>query len=279
MKSGRIKIICIGAPLLLLMIFPTGLYATDQGETARLIEQLRPPPKTVEKDKIYVENYYEPSFVLEGNRTGQWWENTTAFGYVHQNITGYGFISQLSRLGVLDNTGNIGAYINIDKNQYAHMEIGWGWGDINYIYKLQTIAEYSHRLYKDLFGQVGYNYRGYHEEGDSHTLYPGLVYYFGDNWMGATFGTNWIENRQTAYFGTVKGNFVITDHVQLWSGVAFGQRLYDIFGINGEDGLILFGGITFTIYKGINIKVGGSYGQEEPKFIKRGLIFDASVKF
>ncbi len=233
----------------------------------------------VEKDKIYIENYYEPSQVLQGNQTGQWWENTTAFGYSHRNITGYGFISQLSRLGVLDNTANIGAYINIDKDQYAHMEAGFGWEDVNYIYKIQTITEYAHRLYKDLFWQAGFNYRGYHEEGDSYILYPGLVYYVGDSWMSATFGTNWIEKRQTAYFGTVKGNFVITDRLQLWLGTAFGQRLYDIFGINGENGLILFGGITLNVYKGINVKVGGSYGQEEPKFIKRSLMFDASVKF
>lgn len=278
MRINRISGICVGVLILFTAIVFTA-YAADQSETARLIQQLRPPPKTVEKDKIFVENYYEPSFVMEGNRTGQWWENTTTVGYAHQNITGYGFISQLSRLGVLDNTANIGAYINIDKDQYTHMEVGFGWEDVDYIYKLQTVTEYAHRLYKDVFWQVGYTYRGYHEEGDSHTLYPGLIYYFGDHWMSATFGTNWIEKRETAYFGTVKGNFVITEHVQLWSGVAFGQRLYDIFGVKNEDGYILFGGLTFVVYKNINIKVGGSYGQEDPKFIKRSLIFDASVKF
>ena len=97
--------------------------------------------------------------------------------------------------------------------------------------------------------------------------------------MSANFGMNFIENREEAYFGTVKGNFVITDRVQFWSGVAFGQRLYDIFGVKGENGYILFGGLTFNVYKDINVKVGGSYGQEDPKFIKRGLMFDASVKF
>ena len=125
MKVNRIERICAGILLLLAMV-PFIVYAEDQGETARLIQQLRPPPKIAEKDKIYIGNYYEPSFVLEGNRTGQWWENTTTFGYAHQNITGYGSISQLSRLGVLDNTFNVGAYINIDKDQYAHMEVGFG---------------------------------------------------------------------------------------------------------------------------------------------------------
>jgi hypothetical protein len=105
------------------------------------------------------------------------------------------------------------------------------------------------------------------------------MYYFGDHWISATFGTNWIEHRQTAYFGTAKGNFVITEYLDLWGGTAFGQRLYDIFGVNGENGVILFGGITLKPLKGVNVKVGGSYGQEEPKFIKRSLIFDVSIKF
>lgn len=258
------------------IIILQNVYA-DQGETARLVEQLRPPPKVATEDKTYVENYYEPSQVIEGSRTGRWWENTTSFGYTHKNITGYGYISQFDRLGVLDYTANFGAYVNIDKNQYAHMEIGYGW-DVDYIYKLQTIAEYAHRLYKDLFWQIGYNYRAY-PAGDSHIAYPGLIYYLGDSWMSATFGTNWIEGRNTAYFGTVKGNFKITDRVTFWPGVAFGQRLYDIFGIKGENGIILFGGVTINVYKGINVRIGGSYGQEEPKFVKRSLIFDASVKF
>ncbi len=97
--------------------------------------------------------------------------------------------------------------------------------------------------------------------------------------MSATFGTNWIEGREAGCFGTIKGNFVITDRVQFWPGVAFGQRLYDIFGIKDENGIILFGGITINIYKGINVRIGGSYGQEEPKFVKRSLMFAASAKF
>lgn len=267
----------IASFLLFSIISLQNVHAAEQAETARLVEQLRPPPKVTEKDRIYVENYYEPSQVLEGNQTGQWWENTTAFGYSHKNITGYGAISQFRRLGILDYTANFGSYINIDKDQYAHMEVGYGW-DVDYIYKLQVITEYAHRLYKDLFCQLGYSYRGY-PSGDSHILYPGLVYYLGDSWMSATFGTNWIEGRENAYFGTIKGNFVITDRVQFWTGVAFGQRLYDIFGIKNENGFIIFGGITINIYKGINLRIGGSYGDEEPKFIKRSLIFDTSVKF
>ncbi len=167
--------------------------------------------------------------------------------------------------------------MNIDKDQYAHMEVGFGW-NTTYIYKLQTITEYAHRLYKDLFWQIGHSYRAY-PAGDSYILYPGFVYYFGDHWMSANFGTNWIEGRETAYFGTVKGNFVITDRVQFWAGTGFGQRLYDVFGVKGEDGVMFFGGLTINVYKGFNIKVGASYGQEDPKFIKRSLMFDASVKF
>ena len=250
-----------------------------QAETGRLITEMAPPPPVTEKDKMYVETYYEPGDVLQGNRTGQWWENTTTFGYSHGKVSGYGSISQFSRLGVLDYTANIGSYVNIDKDQYVRGEIGFGW-DVDYMYNLQTILEYSHRLYKNMFWQIGYSYRAY-EAGDSYVLYPGLIYYFGDNYISATYGPNWIEDRDTGFSGSVKGNFFITEFLQLWSGVAFGQRLYDIYGLDAhaENGFILFGGITLKVYKGINVRVGGSYGEEEPKFIKRSLIFDASVKF
>lgn len=278
-KVNLIKGIFGGVFLSLLVTIPFDVYAAqqEQGGTAQLVQQFRPPPPTVEKDKIFVENYFEPGHELQGNKTGQWWENSTYLGVTHKNITGYGYLSEYSRFSVQNYTLNAGVYINIDKDQYVHLETGGGW-DVSYVYEFQTIAEYAHRLYKGLFWQAGYNYRGYPKD-DSHIVYPGLMYYFGDHWMSANFGTNWIESRETTYFGTVKGNFVITDRVQLWSGVAFGQRLYDIFGVKGEDGVILFGGVTVRIYKDLNLKVGCSYGQEDPKFIKRSMIFDLSSKF
>jgi len=149
------------------------------------------------------------------------------------------------------------------------------------MYNIQTISEYAHRLYKDLFWQIGYCYRGKTED-DSHMMYPGLIYYFGDSYMSADWGIVCIEHRSTGYYGTVKGNFTITKFLDLWSGVAFGQYLYDIYGYDAdrENGYILFGGVTLKVYKDIvSVKMGGSYGEEAPKFIKRSLIFSGTVKF
>lgn len=247
-------------------------------DTERLIMMARPAPEPVSEDKTTVYSFYEPSEVLTGSRTGRWAEITNGFAYQHKNLTGYASVSHFNRYDNIDYTANIGSYVNL-KDQYAHMEIGFGWLT-QYMYKIQVITEYAHKLYKELFWQLGYSYRGYDD--DSHIVYPGLVYYFGDSYMSADWGINYIEDRDTGYYGSVKGNFAITRSVELWSGAAFGERLYDIYGFHAseEEGFILFGGITLKLFNDrLYLKLGGSYGEEEPKFIKRSLIFSAQVKF
>ncbi|MDD5136551.1 MAG: hypothetical protein PHN63_04315, partial [Candidatus Omnitrophica bacterium] len=174
---------------------------------------------------------------------------------------------------------NFGSYINM-KNSYLRLETGFGW-NVNYTYNFQTITEYAHKLIKDVFWQVGYNYRAYENSGDSHNVYPGLIYYFGDHYIAANYGIGWIESRDDSHFGMIKGNFRITDFLRLYGGTAFGERLYDIFGraAHSETGYIVFTGVSLDVYKGISCRVGCSYGTEKPKFIKRSLNFDAMVKF
>ncbi|MFH1189089.1 MAG: hypothetical protein V1682_00165, partial [Candidatus Omnitrophota bacterium] len=94
-------------------------------------------------------------------------------------------------------------------------------------------------------------------------------------------GTTFVESRDTATFGTVKGSFAITEFLRLTGGVAFGERLYDIIEMDARDeyGYILFVGATVTVYKGISARVGYSYGTENPKFIKRGVNFGLALKF
>lgn len=257
--------------------FPS-LYAAEQAETARLIREAGPPPKPA-KEKIYAYSYYEQSNILQGVRRGRWSEWTETIGYSHQNIQVYSAISRLDRFDVKDYTANFGSYATF-KNSYAHLEAGFGW-DIDYIYNFQTTSEYAHRLYKDLYWQIGYNYRNY-DTGDSHLLYPGVICYFGDSYLSADCGAGFIESRDTAYFGTVKGNFAITKFLRTNLGVAFGERLYDINALNAaqkEFGYILFGGLALNIYKDINAKIGCSYSTEKPKFIKRSLDFALSLKF
>ena len=277
MQIHLIKRITIIVLLLTIPVF-CNIYAGEQAETERLIKRIGPPPIPTEKDNIYADVYYEPSDILQGSNTGRWSEITETIGYTHQNINGYISLSQFDRLDVNDYAVSAGSYLTF-KDQYAHVEAGFGW-DIDYIYKTQVIAEYARRLYPGLYWQAGYNYRNYNI-GDSHIFYPGLIYYFGDHYLSADYGLGFIDGRDTAQFGTVKGNFAITKFLRLWSGVAFGERLYDIFGLDSHDefGYIVFSGVTLRVYKDISIRAGASYSQEDPKFTKRSLNLGASVKF
>ncbi len=232
---------------------PARLFGAEQAETERMLKKITPPLSVLKeetagrKDEWYFDSYYEPSLIIQGNRTGRWSELTNTFGYNHKNVNGYFSVSELDRLGNNDYTANFGSYLNF-KDSYAHIETGFGW-DVDYIYNFIAIAEYGHKLIKDVFWQIGYNYRAYHISGDTHMVYPSLIYYFGNNYISASYGASWVESRDEANFGTVKGNFAITDFLNLYAGTAFGQRLYDIYGLHAyrETGYILFTGVALKL--------------------------------
>ncbi|MFA4981640.1 MAG: YaiO family outer membrane beta-barrel protein [Candidatus Omnitrophota bacterium] len=268
--------------VLLLAAFPLYAHAREEAGTDQLIRRMTPPRAVVEdlveaKDQWYVDCFFEPSEVLQGNRTGNWDELTTSIAYIHQNIRPYLSVSQLERFDNKDYTANIGSYLSF-KDSYAHLEGGFGW-DIDYIYKFISIAEYGHKLYENLHWQMGYTYRAYGTD-DTHLVYPMLIYYFGDSYMSAQYGVSFMEGHDTANMGSVRGDFAITNFLRWSCGLAVGERLYDIngFDAHAERGFILFTGITWNLYKDINIKAGYSHGEEAPKFIKRGYYLSASVK-
>ncbi len=257
--------------------------AAVQVDTERLMRGMTPPLAVVkeapsEEDTMHFDAFWEPSDIQQGNRTGHWSEMTATYGYKHGKVRGYGGMTQYNRFDDKDYTAFIGAYINLP-DSYVHSEIGAGWYT-DYIYNLLILNEYGHKLYKNVFWQIGYNFRTY-ATGNSHMLYPGLIYYFGDSYMSADYGSTWIEGRGQANFGNFRGDFAITDFLHLWGGVAVGQWLYDIYALSPakEFGYILSGGVTIKAYKGISAKVGYSYSMEEPKFIKRSLILTLSAKF
>ena len=259
-------------------------FAREEAGTAEMIRRITPPISVVreapvKKDEWYFDSYYEPNLVIQGNRTGRWSELTNTFGYTHNNIQGYFNVQEFDRFGNNDRTANWGSYVSM-KDSYAHMELGFGWY-VDYIYNFQTIAEYGHKLIKDVYWQMGYNYRAYKKSGDTHNIYPGLIYYFGDNYISANYGASWIESREPASFGTARGSFAITDFLRLYAGAAFGERLYDIYGraATKEPGYILFVGINTKVYKGISFRIGYIYGAEKPKFQKHGMHYGLMVKF
>jgi len=271
------------ALVLSVALLPTA-HAAQDGDTERLIRRITPPIQVIEgkiekKDHVLVDSFYETSNVVQGARTGHWNEITTLFGYTHRNITSYVSNTQFERFDNKDYTMNIGSYMSFPDSGYAHIETGFGWM-VDYLYKFIAIAEYGHRAYKTLYWQLGYSYRGYASD-DVHMIYPGLIYYFGDSYLAADFGINITENHDTAYFGTFKGNCAITDFLNLWGAISFGEKLYDIYGFDAheETGYILSIGLTYKVYKDIKLRFGYSYGEEAPKFIKRSVNFAAQVKF
>lgn len=271
------------AGILLCAVIPRA-YAAQDGETERLLRKITPPIEVIEgkvekEDQILFDCFYEPSNIIQGSRTGHWNELTNLFGYAHKNINGYISNTQFERFDNKDYTLNIGSYLNFPDSGYTHMEVGFGWM-VDYLYKFITIAEYGHRLYKTLYWQAGYSYRGY-STGDVHMVYPGLIYYFGDSYLSGDFGVNMTEGHDTAYFGTFRGNCAITDFLNLWGAVSFGEKLYDIYGLDAheEKGYILSIGLTYKLYKGMSVRIGYSYGEEAPKFIKRSVNFGGQVKF
>jgi hypothetical protein len=268
---------------LAVVVLPCLIYAGGSSESEQLLKTPVSRPGELKKEEekrgeFYIDSYFEPSEVVQGSRPGRWREITNRLGYIYRNIQGYVTMSQWRRFDVDNYAANFGSYINFP-NSFLHLEAGWGW-DITYMYKFQSVVEYGHRIKNGLFWQAGYTYRNY-AVNDSYMVYPGLIYYFGNNYVSLDYGMSLIESRGLAHFGTVKGNFALTKRLSWLAGGAVGRRLYDIFELPARDqfGYIIFTGLNVNVYKGVNARIGCSYGTEKPDFIKRSLFADLSVKF
>jgi len=268
--------------ILVLGILYPALSFAETSDTEKLIRQMTPPSAIVQappvKDTMYYDVYYEPSYILQGNRTGRWSELTEMYSYARGGVRAYASLTQYKRFDDRDYTANTGVYISM-KNAYLHEEFGVGW-NVNYIYRFQNILEYGHKLYKGFYWQAGYNYRE-NTTNHTHLIYPGLIYYFGDSYMSVDYGLSLITERDPAQFMSVKGNFAITSFLKWFAGAAFGERLYDIYGLDArkECGYILYNGLAFDVYKHVTLRIGYSYSYEKPKFLKRSLMCSMSAKF
>jgi len=269
--------------LLILFAMPSVSYAAGESQGEQLLRIVIPSPgvleeKPQEKGEFSFDSYFEPSKVVQGSRPGRWREVTNRLGYKYRNIQGYAAISQWRRFDVNNYTAGIGSYVNFP-NSYAHAELGWGW-DVTYMHKFQSIVEYGHRIKNGLFWQAGYNFRHY-QLNDNYIVYPGLIYYFGDNYVSADYGLSITESRNRAQFGTLKANFAIGKRLSLLMGTAVGERLYDIFELPArkQSGYIIFTGFQCNLCPWLAARVGFSYGTEKPDFIKRGANASLSIRF
>ena len=230
------------------------------------------------ENKWYSGVFYDYGDVVQGSKPGKWTEGNVWLGRKQGNFNLYAAFSHLRRLSEIDYTSNLGFYLKL-KDYYLHEEIGFGF-DVNFIYKFQNIVELSHKLYKNLFWQVGYTYRDYNTN-DSHLVYPGLTYYLGDNYFRADYGISHIVSRGTGQFGTLKGSFAIIKCLRWDVGTSVGQWLYDIYGLSAEKefGYILFTMFNFQLNKDLRLSLGYSYGTEKPSFIKRSINASLLVNF
>jgi YaiO family outer membrane protein len=265
------------------VIFPGFLYAAGESPTEQMLRTVVPSPLVMEakegaKGEVSWDSYFEPSKVVQGSRPGRWREITNRIAYKYKNVQAYVTMSQWRRFSVDNYTAHVGTYLNF-ANSYAHLEAGWGW-DVTYMYKFQSIIEYGHRIKNGLYWQVGYNFRNY-AANDTYMVYPGLIYYFGDNYISADYGMTFTESRGVANFGTVKGSFALTKRLSLLLGMAAGRRLYDIFELPAYDqfGYIIFSGLNFNLCPWATARLGYSYGTEKPDFIKRSINTSISLKF
>jgi len=95
------------------------------------------------------------------------------------------------------------------------------------------------------------------------------------------YGTTLTESRGVAQFGTIKGNFALTERLYLLVGAAVGRRLYDIFELPADQqfGYIIFSGLSYNLSSWATVRAGYSYGTEKPDFIKRSINTSVTLKF
>jgi YaiO family outer membrane protein len=260
---------------------PSFVFASDRTTVEQqLKEKAMPIAQEQAKKKLYLSSDYEYGWVTQALRKGKWGVLTNDVMYsVNDFLLPYFEATTQDRFGQTDYTFDAGTYLKFKDASYLRSEIGFG-DHITYVYQFQSRLEYQHRLFKNYFWQLGYRYLNY-ADNDVFIGYPGLVYYFGDNYITIFYNTSHTEGRGNAQWGTVKGNFSLTDRLDAWLGAAVGERLYDIQLLppSNQYGYIAFCGFDFKIVKDLSLRLGFSYSKEKPSFTKRGLDIGLAYKF
>jgi YaiO family outer membrane protein len=235
---------------------------------------------TSQDKKILVSAYNDYGWVKQGAEKGQWALTTATVGFTgHPSFSPYFEIDLWDRLGIHDYTANAGSYFKFKDNSFLNAEIGFG-GDVNYLYRFKSQLEYQHKLIQTLFWSLGGRYLNY-PSNDTYIIYPGLIFYFGNNDISIYYNHSVTESRGQASSGIIRGNFVINNRLSLYAGAAAGERLFDIFELPASEqfGYIGFGGLNFRLTGWLTARTGFSYSTEKPSFIKRSLEFGLTAKF
>jgi len=273
---------CICFFILFLLTAVSAAFATDQKTVAEeQIKKKAAPLEQPAKEKLFLSTDYDYGWVHLGSQTGSWTVFTNTVAYeMNKFFTPYLEQNVLGRFGHIDYSTNVGSYLKFQDSSYIHSEIGFG-ENITYIYNFQATLEYVHKLIDKCFWLAGSKYLNYRAGSDVYIVYPGLIYYFGDSYITAFYDNSFTEGRGMAKWGSVKGNFALTDRLSAWLGAAYGQRMYDIelLPSSQQYGYIAFCGLNYKITEWLSAKSGFSYSREKPDFIKRSLEAGLTCKF
>ena len=252
----------------------------DEVKISREIQQWS-PYFYGEPGKTYVSTSEEYSRVHLSSGAQDWFLTTLNAAFPMSNMVPYVEVAEYDRNGINGYTYTAGSYFKMGKN-ILQVEAG-GRSGANFLYRAETTAEYQYYLCENLYGKAKARYMSYGSN-DVYVESPaGIVYYFGPHYVVADFDVSETERRGLAYWGTVKGNFVINNRLEIYAGTAVGQRLFDIDGITVDAGqqlgFITFLGLTFRVMENTQLRVGCSYSEEEPSFKKRSVDLALAVRF
>ncbi len=271
---------CLIAGLLLLAAGQTLLAEEPVPEWQEQVLEWQMKEKNLQLGGFSASIYNEIGRVTIGERNGIWRTITGDLAIpVNQYWTPYLEATAFNRFGEQDYAWALGAYGKLSPSDYVHLEAGLGTSR-DYIYKWQARAEYERKMVQNVFGALGYHYRDYNTA-KVNMFYPGVIYYFGDNYASAYVNLVHTSARGTAKSVTLKSSFLIRQLVHVWLGTSFGERLYDVRILPASDqkGYIIFYGLDINITKFLNVRLGSSYGREKPDFVIRSLDAGLAVKF
>ncbi|MDD4202319.1 MAG: YaiO family outer membrane beta-barrel protein [Candidatus Omnitrophica bacterium] len=229
------------------------------------------------EDTIYGHFYHEESTVKQGGRCGQWQITTFRVALLNKGLQfPYFEATRHNRFGERDYNFDFGGYFKLAEG-YARIEAGFG-HDVSYTSKFRAAGEIEQKLLGTLFVNINAEYQ--RKPGAKvYIVSPGLIYYFGDHYIFLDYGLSIIESRGAANYGIAKANIRLMKNISFIGGFAIGERLYDIYGLDkasSEKGYIVFGGLEIKMNDDVAVRLGGSYSEEEPSFIKRS--FEVLVK-
>ncbi|MDP3790221.1 MAG: YaiO family outer membrane beta-barrel protein [Candidatus Omnitrophota bacterium] len=271
--------------IIMLLVAPSSAIAADavtggRGIVEEQIIEKRLPIAEEKKEKLFFNAFYEYGWVEQGFRKGNWQQSTGRIAYsLNDMMTSYTAFNVHERFHKKDYAIDTGYDFRFGNYAYANTEFSVG-ADVDYLYRYRLNIDYGHRLYKNLFWEVDSKYLNYRGN-DVGLVSPSLVYYFGNHYVSASYGLSLTHTRGAAQWGIFRGNYALTDNLNLWGGMATGQRLYDIYEIDASKqyGYIFYTGLTYRIVKQLDFSAGYSYSKERPNFQKHGINFGLNLKY